>query len=361
MSEKQYAVSAVIVTYNRLELLKESLAAVLNQTGGYLKHVIVVNNNSTDGTADYLATLDDDRIIVKNLTENVGGSGGFNEGVREFGEKTTDDAVWLMDDDTLPEPDALKVLVEYVQRHPKVGFVNSNVRWQSKDGVPSWMNVVAPRGFFWPLAMTNGENAVEVVNSTFVSVMIPRFVVEQIGLPQKEYFIWGDDIEYTNRAADVYRGYFLPDSVVVHKSKENTTPGDVVQEEDASRLWRYDYEFRNRLLTTRRIFGRKAMLKQSLRTLRYEFLALFRPTVKFRWRKVRSIVKGTWQGLFFNPSIEYLHGEKPTFVRSINAIEAKRHEMVAAGDESVKHLENEEVEAIIVEKFGASAASKKKI
>jgi len=66
MTEK--TVTAAIVTYNRLELLKESLAAILAQTK-YLSHVIIVNNMSTDGTTEYLDSLNDERIVVYHATE----------------------------------------------------------------------------------------------------------------------------------------------------------------------------------------------------------------------------------------------------------------------------------------------------
>lgn len=361
MNDK-YQVSAAIVTYNRLSLLKESLSAVLSQDTTYLHHVIVIDNHSNDGTAEWLDALDDPRLIIKHLDNNLGGAGGFNAAVREFGENTIDDAIWLMDDDTIPQIDALSTLAKFAQSHPKIGFVNSNVRWQTLDGVPAWMNVVAPRGFFWSKLMTRDENAVEVVNSTFVSVLIPRYVIEQIGLPQKEYFIWGDDIEYTNRAADVHRGYFLPNSVVIHKSKVNATPGDIVEEHDQTRLWRYDYEFRNRLLTARRVGGNVAVYHSIRHTLRHDFSKLFfRSNVKFRFKKIKSVFFGTIKGLFFNPPIEYLFDKKPSFTRSINAIEQKRAEFVRMGHIEVKHMENEDVEKLIVEKFGPQSVSKKHI
>ena len=146
-------------------------------------------------------------MIVYNSEENLGGAGGFNKAVRLFAEETQDDYVWLMDDDTIAEPDALKYLVDFITENDHVGFVNSVVRWGSRDGHPSWMNVPAPRAFTWQYHMHQENPGIEVVNSTFVSVLFSRKTVAMVGLPQKEYFIWGDDMEYTNRIADVKRGY----------------------------------------------------------------------------------------------------------------------------------------------------------
>lgn len=300
-------VTAAIVTYNRLALLKESLAAVLAQSN-YLAHVIVINNLSTDGTKEYLDGLDDARIIVYHAAKNLGGAGGFNQAVRLFGEQLNDDFIWLMDDDTIPEPDALSHLVEFSLEH-SMGFVNSQVRWGRVDGNPSWMNVTAPRPFTWQrYLMDPKEPAVEVVNSTFVSVMFSREMVAMVGLPQKEYFIWGDDMEYTNRIADIKRGYMVMNSIAVHKSKENTKPGDIVAETDDSRLWRYNYEYRNRVLTARRISKKEMIKVVSVAILRDWRKTLLRKNVAFRVKKLNIILSGLWRGLFFNPSVEYVEG-----------------------------------------------------
>lgn len=318
-------VAAAIVTYNRLELLKESLAAVLNQTD-YLSHVIVINNMSNDGTKEYLDSLNDERLVVVHSTENLGGAGGFNKAVRIFAEETDDDFVWLMDDDTIAQPEALKYLVDFARAHAPVGFVNSVVRWGSINGRPSWMNVNGPRVFAYPMYLADIENpGIEIVNSSFVSVLIPREMVAMVGLPQKEYFIWGDDIEYTNRIADIYRGYTAAKSLVVHKSKENTMPGDVVREEDSNRLWRYEYEFRNRLLTARRV-RRREFMDLAINSLRFDLRAvLFNKGVKFRLKKAGMIIRGTVRGLRFNPEVEYAKGLREFDVRSINKLMKARY------------------------------------
>jgi GT2 family glycosyltransferase len=326
-------VSAAIVTYNRLDLLKESLAAVLNQTD-YLSHVIVVDNMSNDGTKEYLDGVEDDRVVVFHSTENLGGAGGFNKAVRLFAEETEDDFVWLMDDDTIAQPDALKYLVDFYNSHQPVGFVNSVVRWGNVDGHPSWMNIQGPRAFTYPMYFNDLENpGLEVVNSSFVSVMIPREMVQSVGLPQKEYFIWGDDIEYTNRIADIHRGYTALKSVVVHKSKENTMPGDILREQDDARLWRYEYEFRNRLLTARRL-RRREFINMAKGGIQHELMhVLFAPGIKFRARKAKMILNGTWRGLFFKPEIEFANVPRNHEARSINTL--LRARFLAAPDERI--------------------------
>ena len=102
-------VTAIVVTYNRLPLLKQCLAALRAQTvQGFT--VLLVDNASTDGTADYIKTLAMPGLVCRNPGKNLGGAGGFAYGIRAAAELGCE-AVWIMDDDTLPEPDALAALL----------------------------------------------------------------------------------------------------------------------------------------------------------------------------------------------------------------------------------------------------------
>jgi GT2 family glycosyltransferase len=76
-------VNCVIVTCNRLSLLKECISAVLSQTFSVYK-IIVVNNASTDGTADYLKSLDKQKLELITCAKNTGGAGGFNRGMKVY-------------------------------------------------------------------------------------------------------------------------------------------------------------------------------------------------------------------------------------------------------------------------------------
>lgn len=120
-------VIALIVTYNRLNLLKENIAAITAQTYP-VEHILVIDNHSQDGTRDYLDSLEIDGLIVKHLSKNLGGSGGFFEGIKVFEEQLTDDYVWIMDDDTIPTATALENLSKCWSTIGEFGFLASNVR-----------------------------------------------------------------------------------------------------------------------------------------------------------------------------------------------------------------------------------------
>ena len=107
---KEKNVAAVIVTYNRKELLKECIEALLKQN--YKKcDVLVIDNASTDGTKSYIEELlKNKRVIYKNTGANLGGAGGFNYGMKEA-YNLGYEYIWVMDDDCIVHNDSLEELL----------------------------------------------------------------------------------------------------------------------------------------------------------------------------------------------------------------------------------------------------------
>ena len=105
-NEKKSNIAAVVVTYNRLELLRQCVEALRTQTSSC--DILIVDNASTDGTDQWLASQPD--LHYRNTGSNLGGAGGFNFGMR-WAVEAGYDYVWVMDDDTLPQPDALEKLL----------------------------------------------------------------------------------------------------------------------------------------------------------------------------------------------------------------------------------------------------------
>ena len=202
-------IAAVVVTYNRLSLLKECLEAISLQTCK-VNSIIVVNNASTDGTTEYLQQLDDKQIVVKSLEKNIGGAGGFAEGIA-IATKMNVDAIWIMDDDTIPQTDALEHFVYILNQHENTGFVNSKVVWT--DGNIHQMNIP---GYVHHDDLGGGLYAIR--SASFVSLLVPSKIVREVGLPYREFFIWVDDAEFTARIVKAgHKGYLTTSSVVVHK------------------------------------------------------------------------------------------------------------------------------------------------
>ncbi len=110
-------ITAVVVTFNRLNLLQRVIASLQKQSV-HIHDIIIVNNGSTDGTKEWLDKQNKLHIIHQ---ENVGGSGGFYRGIQEAS-KTECDWIWCMDDDVFPSEHCLENLLIYASKDNKIGI-----------------------------------------------------------------------------------------------------------------------------------------------------------------------------------------------------------------------------------------------
>ncbi|MFT4233086.1 MAG: glycosyltransferase family 2 protein [Leucobacter sp.] len=237
-------VAAVIVTFNRVDKLPNTIASVMAQDHPCEK-IVIVDNASSDGTREYLDSLDDPRLVIRHLRENRGGAGGFEYGMA-LGCELGVDHVWIMDDDCYPAPDALRRLVEERREVAEaldepVPFACSLVK--AIDGALCEMNNPITT-WDWPRAFLAGRNAMRIVECTFVSVLVPCAVIAEAGLPLAEYFIWYDDKEYTKRLTAQYApGIIVMDSIVVHDMGVNA--GVNYRQVEKSTLWKFASGARN--------------------------------------------------------------------------------------------------------------------
>lgn len=234
------SIAAIIVTYNRLELLRECLQALMAQTTK-LDAIFVFDNASTDGTSAMLAQ-EFPGINVVSSDKNLGGAGGFHEGIKWAAERAFD-WLWIMDDDSIANPDALAQLTDALEPNDveKPTILASRVVWTDGDVHP--MNCPEFRAErdreSWAVELAKGR--VPIRSASFVSILVNQTAVKQHGLPWADYFIWNDDVEYTARILRNNSGYWVPASVVVHKTiKKRVERGDV-------RVERRYYSLRNRI------------------------------------------------------------------------------------------------------------------
>ncbi len=292
------SVCALVLTYNRVELLATCLAAIEAQTRR-CDRVIVVNNGSTDGTADVLRSLAP-RVEVVSLATNCGAAGGFNRALAA-GHGTGADLLWLMDDDVIPDPTALAELLAardaLTVRGIDPPFVASVAH--SPDGsmtnVPDLDGRRRVRGYpQWPELLERG--LVPIRRGTFVSTLFTRQTVDRYGLPLADMYMWGEDTEYTLRVTREASGYLVGHSHVVHLRAQ---PGslDIRTETDPRRIALHRVHVRNLVYTARRHFDRKRKLHTVLRLARLAAsLAAQR-----RLGLARIVALGLFQGLTFSP------------------------------------------------------------
>lgn len=291
---------AVVVTYNRLPLLKECIKALQNQTV-LPDQILVVNNNSTDGTAEWLGTQQTVTVIEQ---QNRGGAWGFYTGVKQAYYNHAD-WIWLMDDDSIPDPTALDELLKALEtcsRLPvKTGFIGSKVLWT--DGSVHLMNrqTLKKADKTTLLEEDLEREALDLVEfNSFVSLFVSREVVNKVGLPIKEFFIWHDDIEYTRRIIrSGWDGVLAHKSIVLHKTPENYTAD--IFDDDIRNLWKYSYGIRNELYERRIHKGTGSFIRNILKNFFVRPFAVFFRRTDNRWAFIKVLWAGTLKSINFSP------------------------------------------------------------
>lgn len=295
MSEKKIAI--VVVTYNRVELLRQCIEALRAQAFEYSK-LVVINNGSTDATESWLDEQDDIEVIHQ---VNTGGAGGFYSGIKYAVEKQYD-YIWVMDDDVIAGEHALEQLVDAAAIVPDFSFLCSKVT--SPDGtIVNTPNIdYSCSKYNYPLWGEYAEHSlVRVRNSTFVSVLINAKHIQQAGLPIRDFFIWGDDIDFTSRLSKQAPGYMAAKSKVVHLRVNPSFPS-IITEVDRSRIALHFYNIRNNLYISRK---HKKKMELLMDTVHYSKLAVASLFTANGWYKLSVYFKGFWAGLFFDPPIVY--------------------------------------------------------
>lgn len=257
MSAQQKRVAAVIVTFNRLEKLKDTLARTLQEP---FHCVVVVNNASTDGTKEWLEAQVEPRLHVIHSAENGGGAGGFHQGFRYAAEKLPN-ADWLcaFDDDAYPEPgtleqfDALEIPDEVGSVAAAVYLPDGQISEMNRPSVnPFWhlkrffATAFRGRGGFHVQDTDYEETKpMEVDASSFVGYFLRLSLIREgrIGLPRSELFIYADDIIYVLELRKTgVKHWFYPEMCFSHDCKTLVNQKDIYRP-----MWRVYYTFRNRL------------------------------------------------------------------------------------------------------------------
>lgn len=295
-------VIAVIVTYNRKELLKESINALLKQNYKNLR-ILIIDNNSTDGTKEHISEeLKNENVIYENTGENLGGAGGFNYGMK-LAANMDCDYVWIMDDDCIVHKDSLQELVNSAEKlKDNFGFLSSKVLW--KDNSICTMNI--PKRKFSKWLKDFETNYQEIAMASFVSLFVKKDIVVEEGLPIKEFFIWTDDWEYTRRLSRKYKCYYITSSVVTHKSASNI--GANIASVDGDRLNRFKYMYRNDVV----LYRREGFIGWVLLYLRLclHKLRVLKSDKKDKKDRIKLINAAIKEGKKFYPSIEYVKKNK---------------------------------------------------
>ena len=301
----------IIVTHNRVKLLVRCLVAIQNQTLAP-DGIIVVDNASTDGTGEALRRIvqDDQRVIYLGLEKNIGGSGGFYEGMK-YASSLGDSWLWLMDDDAIAEPTALEELVLNISTSNDIyGSVAIDEHKES--------NLLC-----WPISLIGLNSKDKRVTSSdslpllarvnglpFLGFFIHTSLLKKIGLPEKDFFISGDDMEYSLRGRHAGSNlWVVGSSYIRHPVPQRTDLHLVFTAVPVLKLaaWKRYYDIRNRIFIAKKYHGLRLWTHTLPGTLLRWLFSLI--VQQDRKQQCRAFLYGIVDGLLGRSGIRWQPGE----------------------------------------------------
>lgn len=228
-------IAAVICNYNKSKYVTECIQSVLESSVRNFD-IIVVDNASTDDSAACIREKYAGKLVLLENQENLGGSGGFNTGIRYAMEKGYE-YVWCLDNDVLVDEKAVSVLYDFLEKNPEAGMAGSKVyHMEEPDYVQQFGIDVDFKNFCCEAKYCNcleDGSMPEVVYSDAVaacSVLVRASLIEKIGMLPEENFLYWDDTEWGYRCNLAgYKVASVGASKVLHsmgakKEAENTFP-----------------------------------------------------------------------------------------------------------------------------------------
>jgi len=233
-------VAVLIVTYNSEQQIGECLTSVLEQRRSIRQQIIVVDNNSTDNTVDFIRQNFPDVTLV-----TPGANLGFAKGVNLAARHSDAEYVLLLNPDTVVREHAIDVLVDFARANPAYGLyggrtlkTDGRLEPSSCWGLPSlWsmtlfafgLTTLAPRNRWLDPESLGGwqrDTVREVGVITGCLLLVSREAWKKLGGLDEKFFMYGEDTDFSLRAWRAgYRPVICPDAKVVHEvGQSSSTP-----------------------------------------------------------------------------------------------------------------------------------------
>jgi len=289
-------IGVVIVTYgDRVHFLAKVLKGVFKQTEVHrIKCVVVCDNGAEKGTKILLKSLanHEPKLRVVTLSQNTGSANGYAVAIKEA-INCGCEWIWCLDDDNLPEPDALGQLIQtknlvepnaallslredrpsYVKRAcglslskafgPRYSFLGFSVLDLPQKIKPRLFRSIAPTG----LPLPKSEEPLKVPYAPYGGFFFKATQIAEIGFPDASFYVYGDDHEFTRRfVAKGYSIYLVPKSRIKdleqpwHQNRMRSalwTSNLLLHEGEEKYLEKLFYTIRNRVFLEMYSFGWK--------------------------------------------------------------------------------------------------------
>jgi GT2 family glycosyltransferase len=234
--------SIIIVNYNVKYFIEQAIYAVQNALKNIDAEIIVVDNNSIDGSVEMLQQKFPNVILIANK-DNKGFSTANNQGIKI----SKGEYVLLLNPDTVVQEDTFEKTIRFMDKHPDAGALGvkmldgkGNFLPESKRGLPTPM-VAFYKTFglssLFPKSKTfnryhlgfldeDKTHEVEVLAGAFM--LLRRSVLDKIGLLDEDFFMYGEDIDLSYRVIKAgYKNYYFPETRIIHYKGESTKKGSL--------------------------------------------------------------------------------------------------------------------------------------
>lgn len=230
MNSQEPHVTIVILNWNREADTLECLDSVARLTYPAFS-VVLVDNGSTDGSPDAIERWSDGKVpvtLIRNA-ENLGFVGGGNQGMRHA-LATGTDYVFLLNNDTVVDPDVLDILVQAAEGAEDTGMVGPKIYQYGKGRI---LDSAGTRAIPWlaqGFLVGHGEEdrgqydataGIPIPYVTGTALLVKRAVLEKVGLMDEDYFCYFDDFDWGMRTREAgYKLHLEPKAGVHHKGSQ---------------------------------------------------------------------------------------------------------------------------------------------
>ena len=309
-------VTIIMLTWKSYQVTRECLLSLRSLAYPNFE-IVLVDNASGDGSAEKLVLEFPEISLVQNET-NLGFPGGNNVAIQAVLERGTDYFL-LLNNDTIVAPDFLTELVRVAESDPRIGMLNPKIYyfepadrlWYAGGSYKPW----------WSFAKTRGvnqrdagrfEKVEEVSFITGCACLVKATVVRQIGLLDEVFFLGFEDLDWCMRASKAgFKGYYVPSSVIWHKSSYDT-------KKNLGKAVKDFYGTRNSVLFARKhlkIYYWPLFLLSLARWIAYRTAGYL---VRLELSRIAALYQGLWNG-WRTPLPDYKNVAKKQFPANVES------------------------------------------